>query len=272
MVEFNEAMERVKSVSIEAHKWLSDLTTSSWSRHAFDERVKNDHVTNNLAESFNHWVGPLRFKPVLSMLEGIRTKLMTRIQKRYEKGVTQTSHVGDTVMKRLARAKVEGRKSTLLFAGNDEYEVLEMEKGVSYTVNLASHRCTCREWQISGIPCRHAASAVTHKRGNLEEYCDDSFSKATYLRAYGGMIHPIPDQRLWEFVGGDIVQPPPLKRLSGRPRKNRRREAGEAEAGTSNVRRANTLKCSTCKEFGHNKRTCQRAPVRRKTTQPSQVQ
>lgn len=69
----------VKSVSTEAHKWLSDLTSSSWSRHAFDVRVKNDHISNNLAESLNHWVGPLRFKPVLSMLEGIRKKLMTRI-------------------------------------------------------------------------------------------------------------------------------------------------------------------------------------------------
>ncbi|KAL0277968.1 UNVERIFIED_CONTAM: hypothetical protein Sradi_7308700, partial [Sesamum radiatum] len=39
-------------------------------RHAFDERLKNDHVTNNISESFNHWVGDLRSKPVLTLVDG----------------------------------------------------------------------------------------------------------------------------------------------------------------------------------------------------------
>ncbi|KAG5539399.1 hypothetical protein RHGRI_019818 [Rhododendron griersonianum] len=190
-LEFGYAMESVKSISVEAHKWLSEVSTV-WSRHAFNEAVKNDLITNNLAESFNHWVGPLRFKPVLTMLEGIRTKLMTRLQK------------------------------------------------------------------------RHAATALTHKRANLEDYCDMYFHKDYYLKAHGGIIHPIPDQTRWINVGGDTVEPPPLRRLPGRPRKSRRRDVDELEAGTSQSRRSQTVKCSICLEFGHNKRSCQKAPVRRR--------
>lgn len=142
------------------------------------------------------------------MLEGIRTKLMTRLQKRYEKGLHWTRTVEPRVRKRLQKAQVKGRNSTtLLFAGGDEYEVLE--DGVSHHLHLNAHTCTCREWQISGIPCRHAATALTHKRANLEDYCDMYFHKDYYLKAHGGIIHPVPDQTRWINVGGDTVEPPP---------------------------------------------------------------
>ncbi|KAG5544465.1 hypothetical protein RHGRI_017028 [Rhododendron griersonianum] len=67
---------------------------------------------------------------------------------------------------------------------------------------------------------------------------------------------------MWEEVPGEPVQPPPLKRLPGRPRKSRRRAADEPAPGGSESRRSCTVRCANCKEIGHNKRTCQRAPVR----------
>ena len=54
------------------------------------------------------------------------------------------------------------------------------------------------------------------------------------------------------------VEPPILRRLPGRPRKNRRRELGEQPTGLNVARRSNTIKCQTCKRFGHNKHTSQR--------------
>ena len=67
---------------------------------------------------------------------------------------------------------------------------------------------------------------------------------------------------MWPEALGDAVQPPPLRRMPGRPRKNRVREEDEGAAATSIIRRSNTVRCCICKEIGHNKRTCQRAPVR----------
>ena len=121
----------------------------------------------------------------------------------------------------------------------DEYEALDEE--MTYTVHLNTHRCTCNERQISGISCRHSASAVKHRKDNVEEYCDGHFLKEAYLQAYGGMIHPIPNQRLWEVADVDIVEPPPLRRLSGSPRKSIRRDVDEPEARTSQSRRSQTL-------------------------------
>ncbi|GAV91949.1 hypothetical protein CFOL_v3_35334 [Cephalotus follicularis] len=59
----------------------------------------------------------------------------------------------------------------------------------------------------------------------------------------------------------DLIQPPPLKRLPGRPTVNRKREAGEPVAG---IKRSSTVRCGICGGLAHNKRKCQRAPVMKK--------
>ncbi|KAL4643744.1 hypothetical protein ACB092_02G114100, partial [Castanea dentata] len=54
------------------------------------------------------------------------------------------------------------------------------------------------------------------------------------------------------------VEPPSLRRLPSRPRKNRRREPGKQPTGLNVARRSNTIKCQTCKRFGYNKHIGQR--------------
>lgn len=80
------------------------------------------------------------------------------------------------------------------------------------------------------------------------------------------MIHPIPHLQRWPSMHNVLpktVLPPPLTRAPGRPRTNRRREADEG-VPFSQTKRSTTFKCSNCKAFGHNRRTCQGAPVNAK--------
>lgn len=83
------------------------------------------------------------------------------------------------------------------------------------------------------------------------------YYKHIYFKAYKEIIHPMHDKSLWGPVLGDKLKPPPLKRMPGRPRKSRRREVDEAAPS----KRSCTVRCIR-KEIGHNKRTCQRAPIR----------
>ncbi|KAK4394623.1 hypothetical protein Sango_1616600 [Sesamum angolense] len=92
-------------------------------RHAFDERLKNDHITNNISESFNHWVGDLRSKPVLTLVDGLRTKLMCILQKRKLKGLKMSGDLVPNVVKELNKIKEESRKCHLLVAEEYEFEV-----------------------------------------------------------------------------------------------------------------------------------------------------
>ncbi|KAL0373221.1 UNVERIFIED_CONTAM: hypothetical protein Scaly_1003700 [Sesamum calycinum] len=192
---FNFALHKIKELKPVAYDWLLKIPTEMWSRHAFDERMKNDHVTNNISESFNHWVGDLRSKPVLTLVDGLRTKLMCRLQKRKLKGL-----------------KMSGDLVPMLV------------------------------WDVSGIPCKHAALGIFHMRDSLESFCDSRFSKENYMKAYSYCIHPVPDPTFWPQdleVEPTNLLPPIVRRMLGRPKKNRRKEPGEAP---NIVRRSNMYK------------------------------
>ena len=83
--DWNEAMGEIKKENIHAYNWLMEKPLHLWTRHVFDVDVKSDHVTNNMTESFNQWIGTVRGKPILTLLENIRIKLMKRFHDRYVK-------------------------------------------------------------------------------------------------------------------------------------------------------------------------------------------
>ena len=80
------------------------------------------------------------------------------------------------------------------------------------------------------------------------------------------MIHPIPHIQQWLSMPDVLpktVLPPPLRKALGRPRTNSKREVDKG-VPFSQTKRSTTFKCSNCKAFGHNRRTCQGAPVNAK--------
>lgn len=66
---FNKAMLKMKNASVPAHNYLMNIPLGFWARHAFDPTPKIDHCTNNVSESFNSWVEPIRGFSVLNIME-----------------------------------------------------------------------------------------------------------------------------------------------------------------------------------------------------------
>ena len=227
--------------------------------------MKCDHVTNNFTESFNAWIGKLKEKPILTLVDGLRRKFMKKMHKRYQKGCTLTGHITPRIVQKLKEIGQASRKCEMHMVSEDTFEVGDMDR--TYVVNLRQRICDCGAFQISGIPCKHAALGVMYKREKLENYCEVWFTKDMYLKTYSHLIHPIPDVKRWPSMPEVLpttVLPPPLRRAPGRPRVNRRREADET-ACTAQAKRSNTLKCGNCGAFGHNKRTCKGQPVLKRT-------
>ncbi|KAL3529887.1 hypothetical protein ACH5RR_009209 [Cinchona calisaya] len=84
----------------------------------------------------------------------------------------------------------------------------------------------------------HWESFIEGKK--IDDYCDAAFTKECYQKTYTGMINPVSHEENWLELPNVILTtllPPPL---------------------------STTFKCSICQSYGHNKRTCQRCPVRAK--------
>jgi hypothetical protein len=48
--------------------------------------------------------------------------------------------------------------------------------GYKCVVNLEERTCSCRKWQVPGIPCKHAIAFITYLREPLEKYVDNYYS------------------------------------------------------------------------------------------------
>ncbi|XP_012835541.1 PREDICTED: uncharacterized protein LOC105956239 [Erythranthe guttata] len=254
---FNFAMYKIKEHNIRAYNWLLKIPSELWSRYAYDRRLKNDHVTNNISESFNNWIAELRLKPFFHLLDGLRAKLMNRLIMRREKGIRWKTDLPKNVVIRLNKERLEARKCRFFVAGDNEFQV--QEDNQLFIVKLSSRTCECQVWDLSGIPCNHAILGILYRRENIEDYVHNSLSKQQYLTTYSRHIHAITSSELWPedtTVTPQNLLPPTYRRPPGRPKKNRRRAPNEGET----AKRSSVVRCKRCNGLGHNIRTCKGAP------------
>lgn len=132
---------------------------------------------------------------------------------------------------------------------------MQDEYGVRRVVKLSESKCDCCEWDISGIPCKHACAAILWKRDSVEKYCHAYFSKDAYIKQHQGVIHAVSDERYWPLDTCIPLSPPILKRHVGRPKTMRAKEPGES---TSQRR------CKMCGEVGHLQKRCPGPPRKKR--------
>ncbi|XP_024039434.1 uncharacterized protein LOC112098062 [Citrus clementina] len=127
--------------------------------------------------------------------------------------------------------------------------------------------CDCGEWQISGLPCKHAICSIDAKRLKVEDYVHNYLKKIAFLGTYQHQFKHVPDETKWPLVLTDNLQPPLVTKSAGRPQNKRKREADEPTA----FKRSCSLRCSRCNHWGHNKRTCRSRNNREGSLRPQQT-
>ncbi|KAF7813332.1 uncharacterized protein G2W53_034308 [Senna tora] len=227
--QFEKCMLDVKKLSEGAWRWLNRLDPKVWSHHAFRILPKNWSLTSNMCEQFNAKITKYRAKPVLTMAEEIRCKVMRKITKEKEKMMRYHGPIVPKVQNKLEKMKRESRFWTPVWAGDREgarYEVQCLPH--KYDINLSTRSCSCNEWDLTGVPCVHVIAALGYNNLKPEDFVHPYYSKETFLRVYDSFIKPANGAAMWPQAEGDPVQPPPLKRPPGRPKKQRKREHNEA--------------------------------------------
>ncbi|KAL6350754.1 hypothetical protein AAG906_028222 [Vitis piasezkii] len=125
-------------------------------------------------------------------------------------------------------------------------------------VNIMNCTCTCRGWQMLGIPCQHATVVIISIGQNVIDFIDDCYKYLMQELIYGGFFsdtetHDMPsveDDGLVRSITREVffsLKPPHAKCHPGRPRKKR------IESQFQDKR---TVYCSRCHMFGHNRKMC----------------
>ena len=258
---FEEHYNLMYEACPEAMKWIHNTHKHLWTRHLFSEASKCDYVTNNIAETFNSWVTDEKSLHVVDLMDRIRQMEMDKMFLRRKIARKLEGKILPKVMKEL-NTRSRGLKYVWRYShkdGGTETEILGEVEGVTrdlvhwrHTVDLKERTCTCRRWQVTGLPCTHALCIITSFRGyNIEDYVHEYYSVAKFKKAYEKSVKPMTDRKQWPKMDpGFKLWPPILKRAAGRPRERRYKSVAEGGTGKRSTR------CKRCRQLGHMEKTC----------------
>ncbi|XP_050238220.1 uncharacterized protein LOC126687706 [Mercurialis annua] len=251
--------DHLKELDTMGENIVQDMLSYSkelWIRVFFDTDTKCDIVENNMCETFNGWILQARHLTVITMLEEIRVKIMNRIRVMREFAETWITDISPMAQKKLDENKLRACDCMIEFNGDQGFEVLDM--GFGHTIDLAQHTCSCRSWQLKGIPCAHACCAMARLKKNPDHYVSHWYSKETYLKSYAKFIQPVRGRKLWPQLNYPTILPPVIAKKPGRPKKNRRKDKDEPQKPTFGKlsKKGVGMTCTLCKGQGHNKKSC----------------
>lgn len=155
--------------------------------------------------------------------------------------------------------------------------------GDQRVVNVNARTCSCKKWELTGMPCRHAVASIWDMAKNglepglPESWVHQSYWLATWQEMYSFKISPVDGPEMWGTSDSPIIlTPPKFVTPIGRPPKKRKKSAAELYdqmVGSGKLsRKGKTVTCLKCGTQGHNQRSC-RGPWRAQPSrsgQPSQ--
>ncbi|PIA37919.1 hypothetical protein AQUCO_02900047v1 [Aquilegia coerulea] len=243
---FLRSMEGIKSISPEAYNWILEIKPEHWA-NAYFGGARFNHMISNFGESFYSWVSEAHELPITQLVDAVRSRIMELIYTRRVHCNDWLTRLTPAMEERLQKETLKAHSLQVLFSPGTTFEV----RGDSiYVVDIDRWDCSCKDWQITGLPCSHAIAVFDCIGRSPYDYCSRYFTIESYRLTYLESINPMPnlDKSVEDSPQAAVkVTPPPTRRAPGRPKMKR--------AGSQIVIKRQ-LQCSKCKCLGHNKTTC----------------
>lgn len=255
--EFESRISEMVEISSEVLPWLHHFNPQLWAV-AYFEGVRYGHFVVGVAKLLYNWALECHELPVVQMMEHIRDQMSSWFSDRRNTGMRLTSILLPSAEKKISEATADARCYKVLRANEVEFEIVSTER--TNIVDIRSRVCSCRRWQLYGLPCAHAAAALISCGQNTQLFAERCFTVHSYRETYSQMIYPVPDRSQWkELVEGAecgvvaevdmTIRPPKTRRPPGRPKKKVLRVE-------SLKRPKRVVQCGHCHMLGHSRKKC----------------
>ncbi|OMP09427.1 Phox/Bem1p [Corchorus olitorius] len=244
---FQRSIESIKSISLEAYNWIIQSEPQNWA-NSFFQGARYNHVTSNFGGLFYSWASDANELPITQMVDLIRRKIMELIYTRRADCDQWLTRLTPSMEEKLEKESLKVRPLQVLLTSGSIFEV----RGESIeVVDMDRWDCSCKSWQLTGLPCCHTIAVISCMGRSPYDYCSRYFTTESYRLTYAESVQPIPDvdKPLHKDSSQSLVTvtPPPTRRPPGRPTTKK--------VGSEEVMKRQ-LQCSRCKGLGHNKSTC----------------
>jgi len=241
--EFNACLDRVKAESEELAEWILASNPECWS-NAFFKGERFGRYSSEASETFNSWISMRNEPSVVQAVDTIRCKIMEMIYTRRENSNTWSEILTPSVSHKIQEDLIRARTLEVICSTDSVFEV--RDEDTTNVVNIDTWECTCRRWQVIGLPCMHALAVIGRTDRCAPGFCAKCFTTQCYRAAYSMSINPIADP-----VNTMAAYPVRARRGPGRPKL---KPAVKPAEPLLKAKRA--VRCSKCREYGHYKQTC----------------
>ncbi|XP_010665184.1 uncharacterized protein LOC104882695 [Vitis vinifera] len=253
--DYNVSMFELRKYNDALAKWVEENELEHWAMSKFPKQ-RWDKMTTNLAESFNAWLRNERHNFICTFLMEHMAKLGSMLVKHKEESNN---------WKECIRPKIEEKVEQKIVNG-EVYPVTPFMNGIFgvsigtifLNVDIMKRTCTCRGWEMLGIPCENATTVILSIGQNVVDFIQDWYKFLMQELIYSGSFscietHDMPivaNDGLVRSIIGEVffsLNPLHTKRPPDRPRKKR------IESQFQDKR---TVSCSRCHTSGHHRKTC----------------
>ncbi|CAH9141688.1 unnamed protein product [Cuscuta epithymum] len=140
------------------------------------------------------------------MLEDIRLKCMNRIKVfkvSFEKWVNDWS---PSSMEFFLDNKDAATGCKVIYNGDVGFEIGEGRN--KHTVFIDKEVCTCRTWDLTGIPRSHVICALHYNKENPNSHISMWYHKSLYKAAYEHSLQPVPGKMFMRIHDFEPIEPP----------------------------------------------------------------
>ncbi|CAI9299606.1 unnamed protein product [Lactuca saligna] len=134
-------------------------------------RAVSNMLLNNLCEVFNSKLIEGRDKPLITCLEYIREYMMNRICNVIKGALLINKFVGlltPSATNIMEKNVNWASQYTARWNGSDKYQVQGLWQD-QHVVDMIERVCSCRKWELIGLPCKHVIAVLNDKVDNGEE-------------------------------------------------------------------------------------------------------
>ncbi|KAH1232845.1 hypothetical protein GmHk_09G025420 [Glycine max] len=236
-----ELMRMIKTYDVEAWKDLERLNPASWTKSSFKVNTKCDLQVNNMCEAFNNVIMEYRDKPIITLLEGIRFYISSRIVKLRTILIRYEGSIYPKVQQIIEKNKKACEAWRAHWCGD---------------VDLSLFETYYRKWELTRIPCTHSIPCMWINSVEPELSVNSYYRKSTVLTTYSFIVYPCNGPNLWPPLQTPVMLPPIMRRAHRRPKKARNKKNDESTKRSNLAKQSRLVVCKNCRTIGHDRRTC----------------
>ena len=127
----------------------------------------------------------------------------------------------------------------------------------TYRVSLERRTCTCKKFEICGIPCEHAYGVMLQKKLAPENFVCHWFCTAMWRRNYAEGLVPVRGAPFWPCTSAPDVHIPPDPKQPGKKKitkaeKKRKKGVNESPTKKQPKHKKRIMHCGICGMADHN--------------------